>query len=147
MHQDGGDDGGCVWTLTQQRKMGEFLWMGTGLLQSPTPPQILCPAWFGVGGGQGLALYMHTHMYEPYGVYTLQNRGVHCSHADAAESEYGAGGGGVRHRVRGGGRGRLQLASQVEEEAAAICCTGESRGRGLWSPYPRYHCGARQNRR
>lgn len=31
--------------------------------------------------------------------------------------------------------------SKVEEETAAICRTGGWRGRGLWSPYPRYHCG------
>lgn len=69
----------------------------------------------------------------------LNAGGGACSHADAAESVYGAGGGGVRRRE---GRGFLsQLASKVEEETTAICHTGGWRGRGLWSPYPRYHCG------
>lgn len=43
---------------------------------------------------------------------------IRCSHADAAESLYGAGGGGVRHEGEGGGRARqgslLQLASKVK---------------------------------
>lgn len=38
-----------------------------------------------------------------------------------------------------------QLASQVEEEA--ICRKGEWRGRGLRSPYPRYHCKEREKGR
>lgn len=56
-----------------------------------------------------------------------------------------SGAGAEEEGCRGGARqdSLLQLASQVEEEAAAICRTGEWRGRGLWSPYPRYHCGER----
>lgn len=112
--------------------------------------------------GRGLALYMDLDIRSVClegGGGGLQFTGrvlntgvgvrlIRCSHADAAESVCGAGGGGVRRRV---GRRRVEgwgetlrrswhQRSKVEEEAAAICRTGGG-GRGLWSPYPRYHCG------
>lgn len=49
-------------------------------------------------------------------------------------------------RLGGWGQRRVSLSQlrSKEEEAAAACRTGG--WRGLWGPYPRYHCGGEKRR-